>query len=75
MSFKCRRPNRCANWAIAWFRRPDSYANSVIDFIKAVCRWLSLIESLADDVPEIKLSARRILSAGSEEKSDIGAWI
>src|ERR1700751_3859151 len=52
----------------------DSYADSVIDFIKPFADGYRLITSLADDVPEIKYPRSGFyLPEGEENKH--GAWI
>src|SRR5277367_6681498 len=52
----------------------DSYADSVIDFIKPFADGYRLIESLADDVPEIKYPRGGYYRPEGEENRH-GAWI
>ena len=52
----------------------DSYAGSVIDFIKPFADGYRLIESLADDVPEIKYPRGGYYRPEGEENKH-GAWI
>ena len=52
----------------------DSYADSVIDFIKPFADGYRLIASLADDVPEIKYPRGGYYRPEGEENKH-GAWI